>query len=295
MLELEPLGERTLPTALGPVPFHALGAFVPHYMQADRALDAYELATGDKTLREEFDTAAGQVRGLRDAIDGALHPLVAAFMQATLGDYTSPPKPVLVTPSQAAAPGGEPVYFVNGILTSRTGAIADAQALANQIDRPVELLYNPTHGVVGDVVQTIADLLWFPPLPQPDGTARELTRVLLSAREQGRTVDVVGYSRGAATVNDALRAMDALSLGAWTYNDVAVLLVAAPLGPSQAAGTVRFQRIDNVGDPVVEFLGDRRDSLVGKLDPITFNLPVSISRHFFVPSYVGQITPALLF
>jgi hypothetical protein len=287
MLELEQLGERILPSAMPPGPPPALAS-------ANQALDVYEAFTGNKALREQLDTEAGQVRGWLAAAQGVLQPARAALMQAFLANYVQAPQPTLVNPSYAIPPGRQTVYYVNGILTTPDEALAEAQALADQLGRPVGLIYNTTEGTAGDVLQTVGDLAWFPPLPQPDPTARELAGLLLSAHQAGQTVDLVAYSRGAATANDALLAVSALGLGPWAYANVAVVSVAAPLGPFQADGTAHFQRLDNIGDPVVEFLGDRRGSLLAKLDPTLYDLPVSVEDHFFA-NYVGQITIAALF
>ncbi len=295
MLELEPLGPRLLPSGLSHLPLPSPNGLPLHYSPLERALDAYELLTHNTSLRESLDSLAGQVVGVHEALNGLLHPLTGAIMQSMLGDYSSPARSVLVNPTTATPAGGEPVFYVNGIDTTRAEAVTDAQGLANQLDRPVQLLYNPTHGLVRDIVRVIGDLLWSPPLPQPDHTARELTDVLLSAQQQNQTVDIVAYSGGTVATNDALRTMDALGLGPWTYSHVALICVAAPLGPFQADGTAHFQRIDNIGDPVAEFLGDRRDSLLAKLDPVTYDLPVSLDQHSFLSSYVSQITTTVLF
>jgi hypothetical protein len=294
MLELEHLGERVVPSVLiGRPPL--LRDLLPPAAVVSRALDSSQLLTGSTSLRENFDIQAGQVRGLLDGAEGLLQPGRRLMMETFLADFASPPQPIPVNPSYPIPPGHQTVYYVNGILTTPGDAVAEAQALADQLGRPVDLLYDPTQGLAGDVLQTLGDLLWSPPLPQPDRTARELAGLLLSARQSGQTVDIVAYSRGAATANDALRAVDALGLGPWAYSHVAEVLVAAPLGPFQAAGTAHLRRIDNTGDPVVEFLGDRRASLLAKLDPATYDPSVSIPRHFFLGNYVNQVTTAALF
>jgi hypothetical protein len=262
--------------------------------QLAQALDVYELLGGGKTLREEIDTAVGQVRGLLSAVQGVLNPGESALMWSHLQDFVATPQPITVNPSYPVPPGTRPVYFVNGILTTRDEAIAEAQGLANQLGRPVALIYNPTTGVVGDVERTVGDLVWFPPLPQPDLTVRELTGVLVAAWESGQPVDIVGYSEGAAIANDAVRTMYALGLGSWVFDNVAAVLVGAPLGPFEAAGTAHFQRLDNVGDPVVEFLGDRRLSVLAKLEPPASTLAGLIDLHSFLGSYVSQIAAASL-
>jgi hypothetical protein len=262
-------------------------------VQVVQALDLYELLGGGKTLREHLDSTIGQVRGLLAAAQGVLNPWEGALLWSHLQDYVATPQPILVNPSSPSAPGARPVYFVNGIQTTRDEAIADAQGLADQLGRPVALIYNPTTGLPGDAERALGDLLWMPPLPQPDPVVREVAGVLLAAWESGQPVDVVGFSEGAASVNDAVRTLDALGLGVWVYDNVSVVLVAAPLGPFDAAGTAHFERLDNVGDPVVELLGDRRLSLLAKLAPPATTLSGLLDVHYFLDSYVGQVVGAL--
>jgi hypothetical protein len=261
-------------------------------IQLAQALDVYELLGGGKGLREEIDTAAGQIRGLLAAEQGVLNPQVSAVMWSRLEAYVATPQPIMVNPTYPIAQGTRAVYFVNGIQTTQQDAIADAQGLANQLRRPVALIYSPTTGLVGDVVRAAGDLAWFPPLPQPDLAARQLAGVLLTAWATGQPVEIVGFSEGAAIANDAIRTLDALGLGAWVYENVSVILVGAPLSPIEAAGTAHFQRMDNVGDPVVEFLGDRALSLVAKLQPPADSLTGLLALHSFLGSYVSQLSPA---
>jgi hypothetical protein len=292
---LEQLEERMLLAAASSAPPGVVAELVQPDSALNQALDAYELAGGGKGLRQSLDSLAGQVRGWQDEILGVLDPGRSALMWAQLQDYISSPQPILVNPGSAAAPRTPPVYFVNGIRTTHDEAIAEARALADHLGRPVALLYNPTTGLLGDVTRTLSDLVWFPPLPQPDPVARQLAGVLLSAWEAGQPVDVVGYSEGAVIANNALRTLYALELGGWTYSDVALVSVGAPLGPWQAAGTARFERIDNVGDPVAEFLGDRRGSLIAKLAPPADSLRGLLQLHAFLPSYLSQISAAVLY
>jgi hypothetical protein len=284
---LEQLEERLLLSASSMTSMPASTALA-------QELDVNALLSGSKVLLEQIDSMAGQVEGLLAAAQGTLTPWESALMSSHLQDYVATPQPILVSPVQPVAPGARPVYFVNGILTTRDEAIADAQGLANQLGRPVTLIYNPTTGALGDLRRTVGDVLWFPPLPQPNVAVQELAGVLLAAWQSGQPVDIVGYSEGAAIANDAVRTMDALGLGSWTYNNVSVVLVGAPLGPFDAAGTAHFQRIDNIGDPVVELFGDLNGSQLG-----TFLLPASnlmgvLGLHSFLDSYVGQISPTFL-
>jgi hypothetical protein len=292
---LERLEERLLLTGASWTPLGVLAELRQPGSALNQALDAYELAGGSKVLRQNLDSVAGQLRGWQTGLLGIANPWERALMWANLPDYVASPQPILVQPTLALAPGSQPVYFVNGIQNSPDEAIAEAKALADHLGRPVALLYNATTGVVGDLVRTLGDLTWQPPLPQPDPAARQLAGVLLQAWETGQPVDIVGHSEGAAITNDALRTLYALGLGGWTYQKVAVVAVAAPLGPFQAAGTEHFQRIDNIGDPVVELLGDRRQSVTGKLTLATDSLSQLVQLHEFLPSYLGQIPMILPF
>lgn len=287
MPELERLEARTLPSVAPSQPLAAILAF-------NEALDLYELAGGGKALRQNVQSAADRAAGLGHAIAGALEPAQSALLWAFLGNYVSTPQPILVNPGSQSPVNGQPVYYVNGVGNTQDDAVLEAKALANQLHRPVALIYNPTHGLFDDVLRTTADLLWQPPQPQPDPATRELAGVMLSAWQKGQTVDVVGYSEGAVLVNNALLTMDDLGLGSWAFTHVAVLSVAAPLGSLPADGTAHFQRIDNAGDPIVELFGDRQFSLLGKID-LLFLGRDSINLHYFLSGYLGQLSTASLF
>ena len=66
-------------------------------------------------------------------------------------------------PPPGGVSGGQMVYYVNGMDTSKERAEAEARALSKQIGCPVWLIYNDTHGWGSDLVEAAYDRAW--PLP----------------------------------------------------------------------------------------------------------------------------------
>jgi hypothetical protein len=160
----------------------------------------------------------------RNAIRLAMHAAPSSF-------YFERPK-LDIRAGDAEYGGLEPVYFVNGVLTTRAGVEKDVRVLSAVLQRPVYAIYNPTDaplapavqgaaigvyfgGPIGmtvgwlagavagrDVLECLMDTIWTPPLPQHSPAARQVAHLIYNAR---RPISIVTHSQGCIqTLNGAL-------------------------------------------------------------------------------------------
>jgi hypothetical protein len=92
------------------------------------------------------------------------------------------------------------VFFVNGILTPFGLADYQRNYLANLIHQPVGLLYNPTVGLLGDLLECHQDRQG-----KPSDVVMALYHQLQTALNTNGDITLVGYSQGAIIATHALQ------------------------------------------------------------------------------------------
>ncbi|HYI02249.1 PE-PPE domain-containing protein [Hyalangium sp.] len=157
------------------------------------------------TLTHEEKIAAGAVQ-----IDKNMPPSTYDGMYIGADNYAYPPDKFKVTdvpPFEPSNPLSDPpptTYYVNGINTDTAGVVAGAQELANHTGTNVVPIYNATEGIPGDVAQVAQDRIGV----GENKAADTLTDLIMADLENGKQVNVVGYSQGAAIVSRVLQEVD---------------------------------------------------------------------------------------
>ncbi|MGE3728608.1 MAG: hypothetical protein AB7I41_23865 [Candidatus Sericytochromatia bacterium] len=102
-----------------------------------------------------------------------------------------------VEPSTGKAPK---TFFINGIRTPERNA-KETQALISERlgGTPVELVYNPTHGLIADAAESLMNITGV-----DTKIAKDMQGRLRKALDAGETVRVFAHSQGAAITGDAL-------------------------------------------------------------------------------------------
>lgn len=217
------------------------------------------------------------------ATEEALKPIsngvIGAMPQSMMMDDDADTE--LISPSNSA---GSVIYFINGINTTHDEAVAIASAIGAKFGRPVRLIYNQTHGMDLDLVESAYDRTWvFAPLlpgnPQVNKATRKLARVLFSSTGP---VSLISHSQGCIITRNALVIADAY------HSDIkdrlAWVAAALPLKTSEVYLTPKkFTVLRNQDDPIAEAVGLQ-------LDPNTFSNP-NLDAHSFVKSYLPLIKP----
>lgn len=90
-------------------------------------------------------------------------------------------------------------FYVNGIRTSEANAQEAVEALKKNLDTNVELIYNPSDGVLSDGLEAIMNLSGI-----NTEISRETAKKLGAAIETGESIRVFAHSQGAAITADAL-------------------------------------------------------------------------------------------
>jgi len=205
---------------------------------------------------------------------------------------------------------GRPVYFINGIWTTEEKARETAKKLADQVERPVHLIYNPssfnppdhrtgTPGIFDDIAEAACDRIW--PLVtctmqpalfgllgvehvQANVTTRQVTHVLYHAEEP---VSVVSHSQGCIIVRNACFALFLLRNGRKLPPDFAWVATGSPLNDREIwPKPCHYRPIRDPNDPVVKFLGLEGWS---DADPLRIEF-----HHNFVRYYLTEITPQMI-
>jgi hypothetical protein len=135
--------------------------------------------------------------------------------------YPDPPEPGDTTVYYA----GEDLYYVNGMLTDLGEALGSAKLIANELHRPVGLIFNSsghpdtTLGNEGRYLGIPLDLLVsaydrtknvFPLgnnlglIGEWDCTTRQVNYLFLEAARAGRTISIISYSQGCLIVRNAV-------------------------------------------------------------------------------------------
>jgi hypothetical protein len=104
-----------------------------------------------------------------------------------------------VQPEGKAAKGT--VVYVNGMLTPLTQQLEDMKAIANTTGAQVLGVHNATEGLVGDALQSTADVTGI----GKNAAVETLAATLVSELSAGRPVHLVAHSQGAIITQRALR------------------------------------------------------------------------------------------
>jgi hypothetical protein len=157
------------------------------------------------TLTDEEKIAAGAVK-----IEEGKPPATYDGMYIGSDGWAYPPDKFKVTdvpPFAPSNPLSDPpptTYYVNGINTLPGGAMKGAQDLANHTGTNVVPIYNATEGQDADVAQVAMDRIGV----GENEAADTLTDLIMADLENGKQVNVVGYSQGAAIVSRVLQEVD---------------------------------------------------------------------------------------
>jgi len=178
---------------------------------------------------------------------------------------------------------GDPVYYINGVLTRRNVAEHyEAEALSYDLQRPVYLIFNRTilegstgtPGCVDDISEAVYDKLWpekivgldlqsllptlmlpNPPFIQLDPTTREVTWVLYHS--QG-PISIVSQSQGCLQVRNAILAAALLGRESYIRQEVAWVATGNPLNDAEIWPIpAKYHYMINTLDPVSTFVGVR--------------------------------------
>ena len=186
-------------------------------------------------LEGSFRTSIGE--HVEQILDTPLHEALRAL---PLSEYMEPP----VIEKIGVSFSGEPVYYVNGIWTRRDTAVEAAEFLSEQLQRPVNLVYNPselnppeystgTPGVFGDVAEAALDVIWpllictMPQDQEPElsngrlqhnPSTRQFTHVFFHAK---KPMSVVSHSQGCIIVRNACFTLGLLGKQDWVRQHLA--------------------------------------------------------------------------
>lgn len=95
-------------------------------------------------------------------------------------------------------------FYLNGIRTPEDSARETRDALEGKTDEQIELLYNPTEGLIADVGEAVCNLSGIDTAVATRAQAR-----FQAALDKGEKVKIYAHSQGAAIAADALRNIEA--------------------------------------------------------------------------------------
>lgn len=98
----------------------------------------------------------------------------------------------------------EPVkaFYLNGIRTPESAAKESLQGLEDKTKQDIELIYNPTEGLLSDVAESVANLSGV-----DTAISRKAEAKFRQALDKGEKVKIYAHSQGAAIAADALRSI----------------------------------------------------------------------------------------
>jgi hypothetical protein len=201
---------------------------------------------------------------------------------------------------------GTPVYYVNGMLTSRDSAQKGAEELAHHLRRPVFLIHNPTAYFppfdtgtpeVEDFGECIYDRIWpfqvmsafasltksalldRRPRLQENSTTRQVTHLLYHADEP---ISIVSHSQGCMIIRNACFALFLLGKESWVQQKLAWIAAGTPLNGNEVwPCPKKYERLIDDNDFVAQVIGLSglpRDNLLDTL-----------ADHNFIESYVPRV------
>lgn len=95
----------------------------------------------------------------------------------------------------------EEVFYINGIMTKPASAEKAAGEVANLINKPVKLLYNPTEGFASDAFKATLEVL---DIPNSNSIVNNTSKRFCETLKDGKDLKIVAHSRGAAVAAQAL-------------------------------------------------------------------------------------------
>lgn len=172
---------------------------------------------------------------------------------------------------------GDPVYYINGMLTSSREARDEAEELSKQLRRPVLLIYNGTAGL-GDLTEVLQDHGWDGDAVQHNPTTIRVAQLLKQAAQEGKRLSFVTHSQGNMILRNALRSLGT-DQRAWSIDSIAWVLTGSPVNPE---GVVHSSLIPNADDPINAARG-------------IFDEYPSYANHYFIENYLPQIRSDMVF
>lgn len=216
---------------------------------------------------------------------------------------------------------GDPVFYVNGMLTPRAEVIEEAKALAGVVRRPVYVILNPsivdhvptgTRTCADDVSEAVYDKLWpenfatgnwinevellvpgtalpSPPWAQLNPTTRQLTHLIYHAR---RPISIVSHSQGCLQTRNALLAVGLLAEVGTVSHQVAWVATGTPVHEAEIwPWPAKYHRLVNSNDPVAVWIGTRGGP--GAFREETFTQ--ASEHHEPIANYIPRVTADMLF
>jgi hypothetical protein len=159
------------------------------------------------------------------------------------------------------------IVYINGICTTKNGALTEARILANRLHRQVCLLYNETHGDKSDILEAVYDRAWSltqagglslvpgKTVSQANKATRQLTYLLFHA---DTPVALVTYSQGCLIARNALMAASRMRGDGYPERLVSWVALGIPLRDDEIlVKPGKFHAFGNKNDFVAEGLGLR--------------------------------------
>lgn len=182
-------------------------------------------------------------------------------------------------------------FFVNGVAVDKELLMLNGQYLVKLFRRPVELLYNPTEGPLGDLLECVLGRT-FNFVSGPAGYALERLSIALSDPAKERVV-LIGHSQGGIIVSNVVSGLierfggDSDRLGkleVYTFASAADTVRTDPELDSPERHVPFFEHFANTGDLVAKLgILERRLPITGRV--YTVDKP----GHFLNAHYLSEI------
>lgn len=91
------------------------------------------------------------------------------------------------------------IFYINGIRTPEASAQEAVDVLKAKTNQEIQLIYNPTEGLISDTAEALANLTGI-----NTGISRKVQNQLRSSLDKGEKVQIFAHSQGAAIAADAL-------------------------------------------------------------------------------------------
>ncbi|BBM86269.1 hypothetical protein [Candidatus Uabimicrobium amorphum] len=242
--------------------------------------------------------------------------LLKKLLNALMDERVSIPKDLQQdTDSQGKMLGGHIIYYVNGVLTTKTKAQISMRKLADSLQHPINVIYNqsqedPKGYNTGnkfyalDFTETLSDLAWynlnlFEKLTvsitdldlrkAPDKIyvsnycTRRVARLMYEKAKQSEPMTIISHSQGCAIVRNACFIMQILGYRPWVKKHLRWVAVGSPVNENlnhpRPPKDVRYYRLVDNDDPVVNF--------VGKSGPPSFDLDAHDFNETYLPRLKG--------
>ena len=172
--------------------------------------------------------------------------------------------------------GGDPVYYVNGILTTKSDIVATATLIAIHLDRKVGIIFNPscidmsfgfntgTPGCSSDFEEAVYDRCWpaicavelknLDPPSQRNRTTRQLAWLLY--HNIGNKISFITHSQGCIQMRNAMFTVGMFGKETDVRRNLAWVELGTPLNNNELWPKPRkFVRLRNKDDIVDELIG----------------------------------------